>query len=471
MKKIFFFSTIFAVLSLVSCRKSLDRINQNPNDIIDDPRGLLFNGIQLADISVTAGHFQRISGMWSGQFIGLILQYGGIYNYNITSEEANSAWSNAYVGVLNQSKLLREQTKLDPFVNHYAGISRILEAHTMGSMASLFGNIPYSQAATPGIDDPVFDQQIALFGTLQKVLDTAIADLNKITAARTLTTDMFFQGDHVRWRKVAYTLKARFYMLTKEYTNAYAAALLGIDAPNGSMIFLPPGTGTENKNILNTFIGQRAGQITFANTYLRALVNVGAASRNNAKTNEQARFNYLNFNGNSSSSSNNPGVANPTAPMPLITYEENFLTLAEAGARTIDFNTGLTNLNIVRAHLNSGNAFKKVNAAHVVKYDPYVATDFDNGGIENPTNIAPLRALLREIVEERYVSGFGTFIPFDDARRLRKSDLDISVPFPLNTTSATSHPERFIYSQNEINANSNVPSPIPGILVKTPVNQ
>ncbi|MEZ4985422.1 MAG: hypothetical protein R2795_10355 [Saprospiraceae bacterium] len=56
-----------------------------------------------------------------------------------------------------------------------------------------------------------------------------------------------------------------------------------------------------------------------------------------------------------------------------------------------------------------------------------------SGGIENADGIAVDRAILR-IIEERYVSGFTTYMPFDDVRRLRKSDSDVIVPFPLNTS-------------------------------------
>ena len=41
-------------------------------------------------------------------------------------------------------------------------------------------------------------------------------------------------------------------------------------------------------------------------------------------------------------------------------------------------------------------------------------------------------AFLREVIEERYVSGFGMHMPFNDARRLRKSDSAYSVPFVIS---------------------------------------
>lgn len=91
--------------------------------------------------------------------------------------------------------------------------------------------------------------------------------------------------------------------------------------------------------------------------------------------------------------------------------------------------------------------------------------------MENTDNISANKALLREIVQEKDVSLYGTVLPFIDARRLRKSDNDVNVPIPFTTATATKHPEIIIYSQNEINANPNVPIPIPDMYVKTQVNQ
>ena len=61
-------------------------------------------------------------------------------------------------------------------------------------------------------------------------------------------------------------------------------------------------------------------------------------------------------------------------------------------------------------------------------------------------------------------------MPFNDARRLRKSDSNIAVPFPLNTPSATQHVERLPYGQDEVNSNANAPADS-GIFTVTEVNQ
>ena len=71
-------------------------------------------------------------------------------------------------------------------------------------------------------------------------------------------------------------------------------------------------------------------------------------------------------------------------------------------------------------------------------------------------------------MEEKYVSCFGTLIPFDDFRRISKTDSDIAMPLPIN--SGSQYPQRFPIAKDEINGNLNAPSPIPDLFTPTPIN-
>jgi len=63
------------------------------------------------------------------------------------------------------------------------------------------------------------------------------------------------------------------------------------------------------------------------------------------------------------------------------------------------------------------------------------------------------------------------YLPFNDARRLRKSDTDIAVSYMLVDGPEAPYPERMPYSDDELNANENAPAEDPGIFVKTKVNE
>ena len=458
---------VFVFLFAVSCQDLVEGINDNPNEISSDNFDagvLLLKGIELANVSVQLGHQTRISGMWSGQTIGVVLLYKSLYEYNISAEETTNIWQNAYQGVVKQSRLLREQTASNPKAKQYAGIVKILEANAMGTIASLFGNVPYTEISNEQILDPAFDSQKAVFTKLQSLLDEAIADL---TAAPTtaVAEDLHFAGDTKKWIKVARTLKARLYMYNREYDKAYQEALLGISLSTESMMFTPPNLGTGSQNLNYKMIEQRGGYWGFTGSFLDQMMK---SKRNHAKTNEAARLAYYRFDGNSAN--NNKGIAAANRPMTVVGYEENLLILAEAGVRTGKVTEGLAKLNELRAHLASGKAFTKLATTDVSVYQAFVLEDFAAGGIENADNIDQTKALLREIIEERYVSGFTQLMPFDDLRRLSAKERDIAVLPPFNSGTATKYPQRFIVAQTELSANSNAPTD-PGIFVETEVNK
>lgn len=96
------------------------------------------------------------------------------------------------------------------------------------------------------------------------------------------------------------------------------------------------------------------------------------------------------------------------------------------------------------------------------------STTFTLSTIPAQASLTADQALLREILEERYVSFFGQIEGFNDMRRTQKETL-VRVPVLPNT--GTQLPQRFLYPQAEIDRNSSTPSPIPGIFVPTTVNQ
>jgi hypothetical protein len=164
------------------------------------------------------------------------------------------------------------------------------------------------------------------------------------------------------------------------------------------------------------------------------------------------------------------GVVNENEPLPIITFRENHMILAEGGFRSQGATVGLQRLNEFRAYLSGGAWINDNFIGDPAKYEAFTTDDFAAGGIENQDNIDPDRALLREIMEEKYVSGYMSFLPFDDIRRWRKSDSDIAPNVPRNTPTANALPERLPYSSNELTSNANAPQE-PGIFAKTEVNQ
>ena len=440
-----------------SCEDLNEDINANPNDILttDVEDKLFLTGAQLANIQIQLGHLNRISGMYSGQLIGFSSLYSNIYGYALSTVESNSEWFALYVGVLNNMRQLQDNSTNTQLV----GIAQIIEGHAFGTAASLWGGIPYSEAGNPEIEDPIFDSQISVYNAAIAKLNAGISTLQSASSA-SLSQDIYFGGNTTKWIEAAYTLIARFNLHKKDYAGAISAANNGISSPSGDMQYKPPGTQSGDTNLFATILnGSRAGDLGNSSggseSYLLQLLsNDYSINRNHSKTDETARYGYYKI--NSSSGSANTGIIAETEPQNMVTYFENELILAEAKARQGSVSDGLTHLNNVRSWLNSGG---NLNDNH------------NSGGIENSDGVDPKTAFLREVIEERYVSGFGMHMAYNDARRLRKSDSAISVPFTLVLGPNPPYPERMPYAATELNSNSNAPAEDPGIFTKTEVNQ
>lgn len=470
MRIIYFFLSLLLVFT--SCESLVDGINENPNEITlsDVNADLFLTGAMLSNTVAQAGHLNRIAGMYSGQLIGFSSLYSNIYGYSISTAESVNTWSRIYIGVVTNTRYIRDNAPNDALLK---GISKVLEAHAVGTAATLFGDIPYSEINNDEVPDPKFDSQVSVFNALLSLLDEAISDLSG-NVGRPLEKDIYYGGNAGKWVEAAYTLKARYLLQMKQYNDAYTAALNGISTAANSMTYTPRGDASISEGDKNLFFeileGSRAGDIGNRGSFMLQLIDPdNGSSRNHGKTNEAARFSYYSI--EETGGSPNKGVVAQFEPQDLVSYEENQLILAEGALRGGNFELALGHLNDLRSWLNTGGFLNESFKDSPYQYLAFEAADFANGGIENPDGLDPNRALLREIIEERYISGFGLFIPFNDARRLRKSDSDVAVPIPFNTSAASQHPERLPYSDDELNSNANAPREDPGIFVKTEVNQ
>lgn len=465
---------ITIVVISASCESLNDGINENPNDVVlsDVEEKLFLTGGLLANVQVQCGRINNVANMYTGQLIGFASIFANQYGYNISPGDSDGTWRALYVGVVTNMRYIVNNSD----ILLLTGIAKVVEANAIGTAASIYGDIPYSEINNSDILDPKFDEQLSVYGELQALLDDAILDL-EMAESQNLSEDIYFGGDKNKWIEVAYTLKAKYYMHTKDYANALSAAQNGISSSDGDMQFIPRGAETNAEGDKNTIWvmleGSRAGDLgnfgaDGTQSYLLQMLDASNPnSRNNAKTDETARLGYYQID---EAWNGNDGIVDKYEPQKMVTFAENKLMLAECAARNGSLADGLPHLNDIRAWLNSGGQLNANYVSQPFLYLAYEGSDFDAGGIENIDGIDPNRAFLREVIEERYVSGFGTYMPFDDDRRLRKSDEDISVPFVLVNGPAPPYPERFPYSEAELNSNSNAPTD-PGLFTKTSVNQ
>jgi len=459
-----------------ACSQLVDGLNDDPNNPTDASYEYILTGAEVGNIIFQTGETARRAGIFSGYYTGIDRQHLGFSQYTVTTSDFDDLWDDAYVNTYRNALEAQRAAEREGIEGITIGITQVLRAMTLGTTASLYGDIPFDEAGSLEAENPAFESQRTVYQKVQLLLDDAITSLTLGTGRPPIGSDIYFDGDAASWIAVANTLKARFYIHTEEYTLAYAAAQNGIGTSNNSMM-APHGMAADDANLNYQFFAVQVRQSDLITSeFMTSLVAPDAVTnpilpnyRGNAKTNETARYNYLfqvtEF--GTQPNTNADGYAQIDTFSPIVTYQENLLILAEAGARSVDFNTGLGHLNTFRSYMSGGGYLSNPTLTDL-QYDAYVSTDFDNGGIENQDGISADNALLREILEERYVTFFGQIEGFNDTRRTL-NETAVRVPVDPNTGSVL--PQRFIYPQSEIDRNTSVPNPIPDFFAPTEVNQ
>lgn len=326
---------LFIAVTLVmmsSCSDWLD-VNDNPNNLTEVPSGeLLLKGTLLANTQIHKGHLLRSSMYYTGGLIGMQLVQQTIYIYNFTPGDANASWAHLYNGILVQNNKINE---ISPNLDALGGIIDINEAMAIGTATTIWGDIPYTEAVSdnPGLlVKPAYDKQVDVYSDMQVLLDKGITTLENATTS-VGSADIFYGGDLALWVEAAHTLKARNYLLTKDYAAALGEVANGISSSANTMAYRPIGDVSGNSNVIfNLVESSRAGDMTADLSFFQDLLDPGnGASRNNAKTDETARRNYLYINGDGGSGN---GIDAADEPMPLVSFEENLLIWAECLLRS-----------------------------------------------------------------------------------------------------------------------------------------
>lgn len=465
---------------VVSCTSYVEDSNVDPDLLLTGNAKDYFQGILLANQFFQNSDQARTAMVWLNQANGEDRQYAILNNWNSsTASEFDDGWNIAYANCISQAKIAEK--KCDKESNKMLkGAIQIIDAHCIGTVASLWGDAPYSDIDITGNNlSPKYDSQVSLYNQAQLLLDDAITNLNSPGLIPT-TADIYYGGDKTKWIKLAYSLKARYYLHTKDYPKAKSNALLGISSASGDLKALFGNTGSiQDFNPFYSFLITERDTYMSGDSYAYDILNPTSIKyRGNAKTDESARFAFtytnlladgyfkkaLNIHGADydGASAINGKFGNDSS-MPMVTYGEMLLIIAEVDARN-SFSSGLASYNNYRTLLNTGYSIGINNLGYdteTFNYASYDAADFATGGIENTGTLTSQNALLREIMQERYIYFIGSLESFNDFGRTNNlGEIILKSGF-------AGTPQRFLYPQVEISSNPNTPNPIPSVITKT----
>jgi hypothetical protein len=352
--------------------------------------------------------------------------------------------------------------------NKLLGMAKVWEGFAMGTATSIWGDLPYSEALTPSIEEPILDSQQSLYAAVQTRLDEGIAAL-QLAAASATGNCLPAEGDLIycatavsqatqiaRWIRAAYTLKARFHLHlverngVAEYTAALAAAQNGINEPPagataavqamngqapGDFRFFHGSTQDVDGNIWGEFLSTRqdlvAGNVLIQ--ILKARTDPRLAAYFDA--NAQGQFVGANQNNVTVRPAGCPAPPGPCASsaintttrrvftfrQPMVTWAENELVLAEAKFKTGDSTGAVANVNNVRVAVGLA-------------------------ALPAPTFV--------DVMTEKYIAMFQTIDVWSDYKRTC-----IPTLVPFGTPPQAEVPGRMPYGSAERTANPHIPLP------------
>lgn len=470
MKKTYYIFIAFLLLvSASGCKKFLD-INKDPNNPLDVQEALILTPLEIYTTTNIIGGFPgSVSAYWTQQ-LAINQPAPEIDSYRITPSDVNNTWSfDLYPAVFINARIMIDKAE-KAGNNGYAGIGRVLLAYNLAVCTDLWGDIPYSEAFQAlGNLKPKYDSQEDIYKLIQSLLDQAIVILNTAPAGiRVGSDDLIYGGTFASWKKLAYTLKARYYLrLSKAagYSAATQADLalaalqngFSANADNAKVKYSGEAKG-ENPWYQGTLPG--AGGVVLSKTFVDML-----------KASNDPRLPFLaspgsggDYEGRESGTvpttdptiyaSVSPRVGGYTeadeetgksAPVYLATYAEALFIKAEA---TLIKSGALAAQPVLKSAIEAHMNLLGVDGAD---RDAYTAIH----SVLDPVN--PLRSLIKE----KFVASFLSLEAYNDWRRTGYPTLNV-----VQNAFRPYIPQRFPYPSQEITSN---PQPQQSILTSEKV--
>ena len=443
-------------------------LTENPNSPVSATAAQQLIAVQASAWTRFEGQLARNASVWTQQLIGSNNQqqtYATQYQY--TEDVVGTQMTGFYtggglVGMRNIQALSKAAG--DPFME---GVAKIWEGFSFGMAASIWGDLPYSEAVS-AITTPKLDKQVDIYTAAQKVLDDGIALLTPLATTATGScevSDVVYCAASVtkqlqvqRWIRAAHTMKARFYLHLAErngnaaYALALAEANQGInEAPtsvNNAIDGQGPGdfrswhgsTLDQDGNIWGEFLTSRLDLA--AGDVMIQILKARSDPRLPRYFDANPAGQYIGKDRNnisvpSTATPSNLSTVRRALPFrqPIVTWAENQLIIAEAQCAP-----DVTTATFPKTCTGSAAAL----AAALIPVN----------NVRSSVGLAALAAVtLDDIMTEKYLAQFQNIDVWNDYKRT-------CIPSTIRPYgTATEVPGRMNYASTERNTNPNIPSP------------
>ncbi|MFV5702470.1 SusD/RagB family nutrient-binding outer membrane lipoprotein [Flavobacterium sp. XS2P12] len=229
MKKILY-SSMMMLLLFTSCESYLDvNEDQTNKPFFTDlsPKQMLAGAVNnyTNHQIITLGNYgNRVAYVWGLNSGFTSTDPAWTYIFDSSSYETN--FENSYLFADNFQDILDKEAQFPEYSYHY-GIAKVMKVMSMDYVTALYGDAPYSEAFSPTITAPKYDDDKTIIPALFLELDKARAYFESPSAdvIDLGSEDIVFGGNTAEWLKFINTVELRLLLRLSKTTDAALVTL------------------------------------------------------------------------------------------------------------------------------------------------------------------------------------------------------------------------------------------------------
>ncbi|WP_069658883.1 SusD/RagB family nutrient-binding outer membrane lipoprotein [Arcticibacter eurypsychrophilus] len=216
---------------LAGCTKDFADINDDKNAITIITPDLLLPSVIRSSVNATMGEAWGVG--------TLVVQQTAKYQFVDDDRyiwgNRDNIWNSFYTNLRDIKKL--SELAASSSQPAYEGIALILKSWMFSTITDTYGDAPYSEATAgdQNILKPKYDKQEEIYTGILKDLETANTILS--TSASSVGGDLIYQGDILKWRKLANSLRVRNLMRISAKVDVKVKLQAILDNPTVNPLF------------------------------------------------------------------------------------------------------------------------------------------------------------------------------------------------------------------------------------------
>ena len=224
------------IASASACTEKFEELNTDPNNpTAIGAQYVLPYGMESVIDRYWGGvtRFERLNldgaMLWT-QYLARNIYSNEGDSYGISPAFYNNTWYSLYnEGLLNFERVIKQTGPEGPNPNaNYEGIALVMKAWTYSLLADMYGAIPYSEAVKGTSAEPIYtpsyDNMETIYAGILADLKTANEKLK--VGGPSVSGDIIYNGDIMKWKKFANSLRLRLANRQAEKVPAASKAIM-----------------------------------------------------------------------------------------------------------------------------------------------------------------------------------------------------------------------------------------------------